>query len=642
MDKRKLVLFCTFFVSAFIVANFLLLSSADLRSKIKNIALPLPGSNRWPGQSNTHGYEAVQWHQDKEYFEDHAEVKDDHPISALMRHANKAWKLWDNKRSKSFRETVERYRKTYERNPPPGFKEWYRFARERGVYNIDDFGQIMDDLRPFWGVEPEIVRKFAGHMHEDPKNGLSGLHIRDHKVWKLTNANWRVETFAKIVKPFVHLLPDMDISINRLDQPRVVVPWDDMQELLSLEAASRKIHPKPTLHWSKNMAGLLKDNETAPTIMDPKFFEAAGKPLMPIAREACPPESRARKENLSRAHAWYKDGYGFVANFNRSTDLCVVGPDIQDKHGLLSAPSSMVVSKQLLPIFGECKVNVNSDVLFPANMYYMDDERYLYDPKLDYDWDDKKDILMWRGVTSGGANTAENWRAMHRQRLVLFTNGTDMADKESQVLSEDPELKGAYRMFEHFNVSDFASEHTDVGFTGAIACVPDCTFYDAVIDLKNRTTMSEQFLSKFLIDVDGHSFSGRWHAFLKSKSLGIKSTIFREWHDSRLFAWRHFVPLDNGYEELYSILAYFIGIGSVSEALKDGHLYVPRHDFEARKLGRQGREWAAKVLRREDIEIYTFRLLIEYARVIDDNRHALGYSGDGSELDRFDAKHPFP
>ncbi|PVH89713.1 glycosyltransferase family 90 protein [Cadophora sp. DSE1049] len=642
MDKRKLVLFFTFFGSAFIIANFLLLSGADLRSKIKNISLPLPGSNRWPGQSNSHGFEAVEWHQGKEYFEEHAGVRDDHPISTLMRDANKAWKAYDNRRSKSFRETVERYRRTYGRNPPPGFEEWYKFARELGVYNVDDFGQIMDDLRPFWGIEPEIVRSFAGHMHEDPRNGLSGLHIRDNKIWKLTNANWRVETFAKIVKPFVHLLPDMDISINRLDQPRVVVPWEHMQELLSLEAASRQIYPEPTLHWSKNMTGFLKDNEAAPTTVDPKFFEAAGRDFMSVAREACPPGSRARNQILSGADEGHKDSHGFVANVNRSSDLCTVGPDIQNKHGLLFAPSSMMASKQLLPIFGECKVNVNSDILFPANMYYMDDERYLYDPKFDYDWDDKKDVLMWRGVTSGGMNTAENWQNLHRQRLVLLTNSTYMADKEAQVLSEDPDLRGAYHLFEHFNCSDFGSVHTDVGFTGAIACVPDCTFYDAVISFKNGTTMAEQFLSKYLIDVDGHSFSGRWHAFLKSKSLGIKSTIFREWHDSRLFAWRHFVPLDNRYEELYSILAYFIGVGSVSEALKHGYLYVPRHDFEARKLGRQGREWAEKVLRREDIEIYTFRLLIEYARVIDDNRHALGYSGDGSELDRFDAKHPFP
>lgn len=31
--------------------------------------------------------------------------------------------------------------------------------------------------------------------------------------------------------------------------------------------------------------------------------------------------------------------------------------------------------------------------------------------------------------------------------------------------------------------------------------------------------------------------------------------------------------------------------------------------------------------------------MIEYARIIDDNRDRIGYSGDGSELDKFDAKH---
>lgn len=50
--------------------------------------------------------------------------------------------------------TVAKYREKYGRHPPPGFKDWYIFARERNVHNIDDFEQIMDDLRPFWAIEP--------------------------------------------------------------------------------------------------------------------------------------------------------------------------------------------------------------------------------------------------------------------------------------------------------------------------------------------------------------------------------------------------------------------------------------------------------------------------------------------------------
>ena len=39
-------------------------------------------------------------------------------------------------------------------------------------------------------------------------------------------------------------------------------------------------------------------------------------------------------------------------------------------------------------------------------------------------------------------------------------------------------------------------------------------------------------------------------------------------------------------------------------------------------------------------QIYLYRLMIEYARIIDDNRDRIGYSGDGSELDKYDAKNP--
>ena len=526
-----------------------------------------------------------------------------------MKAADEAWTAYDETRSMTFKETVNKYRLKYGRHPPPGFRDWYKFARGRNVHNIDDFDQIMDDLRPFWGVEPAIIRSHAAHLHEDESNGISGLHIRDHKIWKTTFADWRVETFSKMVQPFVEFLPDMDIAMNRLDQPRMVVPWDEMQALLAAEAKTRHLVESPA-DWTKNMSNMLKEDDTAPVIPDPKFFSAPGQQYMLIAKEACPPESHARDgiSSLSSAESLYKDPQGgFVTNFNRSSDLCTVGPEIENKHGFLFAPSTIVATKSLLPIFGECKVNVNSDILFPANMYYKLDDRYDYDPKhgedFDYEWDDKEDMAFWRGVTSGGTNTADNWKDMHRQRLVQITNGTVMASKEVRIMSESTGTRGVYENFNNFLPSQFANQYTDIGFTGTAACVPNCDFYNDVWTLKKETLLMEQFRNKYVVDVDGMSFSGRWRAFMESKSLGIKSTIFREWHDSRLFAWRHFVPLDNRYDEIYSILTYFIGIGDPSSTGKKGETYVQRHDFEGRKLGRQGREWASKVLRREDIEV---------------------------------------
>lgn len=540
-------------------------------------------------------------------FEKHAIIDDEHPIRGLMEEADKAWVAYERSKSTTFRETVSKYRNKFGRHPPPGFRDWYRFARARNVHHIDDFGQIMDDLRPFWGVEPATIRSLAARMSENESSGVSGMHIRDGKIWKLTNPNWRMETFVKQVEQFVEYLPDMDIAMNRLDQPRVVVPWDDMQALLKKEEESRHIAPEALSIWTMNMTAFLKENDTEPIVIDPQWFSAPGQQYMLIAREACPPQSHARNKSssLASAESLYKVSEGgFVTNFNRSSDLCTVGPEIQDKHGFLFAPSSILASRQLLPIFGECKVNVNNDILFPANMYYANDERYRYNSTYDYDWNDKDDNMIWRGVTSGGTNTADNWKNMHRQRLVLMTNDTVMANENVRIMTQ--KSQGRYVNFDSFWPSAFAKKHTDVGFTEAIACVPDCSFYDDVWTYRNMTTLGEQFISKYLVDVDGHSFSGRWHAFLQSKSLGIKSTIFREWHDSRLFAWRHFVPLDNRFDELYSILTYFIGLGSpVSAGGRTKVPYVQRHDFEGRKIGRQGREWASQALRREDLEVRT-------------------------------------
>jgi hypothetical protein len=39
----------------------------------------------------------------------------------------------------------------------------------------------------------------------------------------------------------------------------------------------------------------------------------------------------------------------------------------------------------------------------------------------------------------------------------------------------------------------------------------------------------------------------------------------------------------------------------------------------------EGRKWAAKALRREDREIYLFRLLLEWARVMDEKREDIGF-----------------
>lgn len=649
--KRRILLVLVVVGLFIATANLLARPGSSVRSTIDKVSFP--GKSR-PKQDAPSGSELG-----RPYV-----PVDHHPISELIKEADQKWRMYEDSRSSTFKEVVSKYRRRYGRHPPPRFPEWYQFARDRNVHNADDFDQVMDDLRPFWAVDPLTIRKLAAHMSEKEVDGVAGIHIRSHKVIHLTNPSWRSANMVTMIPNFIQHLPDMDIAVNRLDQPRVVVPWEDMQGLLATETYRRQMLPEAFGDFSTNMSDFLNttvENDESPR-EDAGWYGAAGRQYMEIAKTACPPEAHANNGGVDQvvAEALYKNRLGgVVTNFNLSSDLCTVGPEIQDKHGLLFSASSISATKRLVPVFGECKVNVNSDILFPANMYWMHDDRYDYNGKSDVDWNEKEDKLLWRGVTSGGAQVEDTWRRLHRQRLVMSLNSTEMENQKVRILAEQPEARGEYENYRQFGPSEFAQQYTDVGFVEAFGCHPNCSYlHDNVLSFKPQISLPEQFKSKFLVDVDGHSFSGRWRAFLESKCLGIKATIFREWHDSRLFAWRHFVPMDNRFDDIYTLLTYFIGTGESQGERLPGVPYVARHDAEGRRIAQQGREWANKVLRRDDIEVrpngcyelwlktsnprtqvYMFRLLLEYGRIIDDNRDRIGYSGDGSELDKLDSSH---
>jgi hypothetical protein len=69
--------------------------------------------------------------------------------------------------------------------------------------------------------------------------------------------------------------------------------------------------------------------------------------------------------------------------------------------------------------------------------------------------------------------------------------------------------------------------------------------------------------------------------------------------------------MDNRFLDFFDILEYFFG-----------------HDNKAERIASEGQEWANLVLRKDDMLIYVFRLLLEYGRVIDDEREMLGFVAD--------------
>ncbi|GAW02809.1 glycosyltransferase family 90 protein [Lentinula edodes] len=52
------------------------------------------------------------------------------------------------------------------------------------------------------------------------------------------------------------------------------------------------------------------------------------------------------------------------------------------------------------------------------------------------------------------------------------------------------------------------------------------------------------------------------------------------------------------------------------------------HEELARQIALQGREWSKTYWRREDIIAYSYRMFLEYARIMSLDREAMAYQGE--------------
>jgi hypothetical protein len=327
--------------------------------------------------------------------------------------------------------------------------------------------------------------------------------------------------------------------------------------------------------------------------------------------------------------------HGYVSNYTLSTSICHQ-PHLQGLHGAFIEPVSVKWSGHLFPIFGGSKLAENSEILLPAVMYYKPDPRFTTSVR--QPWERKTDTLMWRGVASGGRNKVNNWKGFHRHRMVSMLNGTqalllpdnsgfiDIASLPLEAYNLST-LSASKSVPANVALGTWLESFSDVAFT-EMHCWPldktgTCSYSSYLFSNAKTITLSKYHKHKYLIDVDGNSFSGRYRDFLLSGSVPIKATLFQEWHDSRFIAWKHFAPIDNTYLDIYGVLEFFLGgwdgVGKGREGGRDGL---------ARRIAEQGKEWAEKVIRKEDMMVYVYRLLLEYARVVDDERERLGWVGD--------------
>jgi len=144
--------------------------------------------------------------------------------------------------------------------------------------------------------------------------------------------------------------------------------------------------------------------------------------------------------------------------------------------------------------------------------------------------------------------------------------------------------------------------------------------------------LGDHWRHKYLVDLDGMSYSGRFFAFLESDSAVIKSSVHREFYSDWLQPWcvrpyvprmarsayggdiaiarLHYIPLSNSYQEIYNIHAFFSGAteatlraaNSTTLELPPGKRRPTNGDRRLRRIARAGKQWRRTIGRKEDME----------------------------------------
>lgn len=535
----------------------------------------------------------------------------DHPIRTLIANANADFEALKSRQSTSLSQAVAEYKRRYGLSPPPNFDKWYAFAKERKVVLVDEFDTIHDLLLPFRGLPPAVLRarvtEALGH-----DNMLIAMQIRQGNATHSEGGrNWVKDALNGMTREFTQYLPDMDLAFNVHDEPRVAVPHDDLQRLVAMGKKSIEtamLNEKPRNEWSSH-ADLVKGIKEVPTS---RFNYFPHQSTWAHSKLSCPPDSPSRSllevgEVQDVNSESITSPLGFISNQTAYSDICN-SPSFSKNYGFFASANSFNVAQDLIPIFSQSKISSFQDIIYPPPWYWYD--KVPYNSTRDIPWAEKQETLYWRGGTTGGYSRFGAWRRHHRQRFVLKANSND----------QTPMLAKEDTATEWIETSAAVQDHKglfDIKFTEVGQCdAGDCAAQREAFHVLPKVDPNDAWRARYLLDMDGNAFSGRFYSFLQSGSAVLKMGISREWHAEWLREWVHYVPLSLHGKDWVEAMRWFT----------DGSAGGGSETEEGKALAVRSTEWAGKALRNADLEVWFFRLLLEYGRVVDDARESIGFS----------------
>ncbi|KAG4294890.1 hypothetical protein FPRO06_01475 [Fusarium proliferatum] len=504
-----------------------------------------------------------------------------HPVNDFIYRANIRQDRWMQEASTSGSLPIAHkiYKERHEgRDPPPAFADWYDLAKDTVV--IDKFDQIDQDLAPFRAIPPNKLRQRASLLSQMP--GIHTIGIKDGNASRLPEVTGHdakvLDGLALTINKFAKFLPDMLFPVNLGITPRILPSWETAN-------GHNRADLTPIVNLISKRAAKEDDADQVEETSSAETPVAAPLPALPDH------------------------------------------PQIK-KLSLISPANYRQMQVEACPPGSRTRTNPHWNI----GEFCADCED---DDRLDIGWnfDRRYDAMFWRGQTDNGVISDQALRGNHKFRLLHMLGNQNPDDKVSMVLptAKDPSV------YRHERVPITEANlvlPSSVGMNNYTGCMgPNCELLHQTYPIVNEAQDQEPLEYRYILLLDkDYGPSPDLLRVLRSKSVPFISTIFRTWYSDRLIPWLHFVPIDTRYQGLHTTLTYFTGTQKKA--------YLNGRDTDMKGLAKdgawiaqQGAKWANQALGEKDKEVYLFRLLLEWARLVDDKRDEIGTSkNDKGEL----------
>ncbi|KAJ6528976.1 glycosyl transferase family 90-domain-containing protein [Mycena capillaripes] len=253
---------------------------------------------------------------------------------------------------------------------------------------------------------------------------------------------------------------------------------------------------------------------------------------------------------------------GFVSSANNFSGFLIE----THKPGYTTDLYPMLSMSKISPCF--------SDILYPSHFYYSHNRLaggFRFPDNIP--WHKKKSKIYWRGTASGGLIVDDNYLSFARFRLMhLGRQHPDLMDVQISTFDPIycPNPCDRKALMKEYNITDKPDPREDsYGF-------------------------------KYVLDVDGAAFSGRFLGLLRSGSLVFKSTIFNEFFNDWLRPFEHYVPVLPDLSDLVEKVEW-----------------ANANPEEARLIQQKGQEMARRVLTDDQNDCYLYAAVVEWAQLLD-------------------------